>query len=192
MPLKRGYSRATLDHNIRDMRAHHPLAEALGAAYSIAREAWRKRHPREAYPAYLRPEHQQRHQVELQAADGKARRTRTRARTAARRMPRRAPRHAARKNPIRRTGATDLYTGFHGEPPKKFTPRTFDDMPDEIWQQGDVVAIAYKTRRDGKTVVFEHEFRPKSRPKLCISPDGKRIFLIDGKYKVTDRGIEDR
>lgn len=57
---------------------------------------------------------------------------------------------------------------------------------------GNVEAIAYNTIRDGKRQSYQHEFKPSSRPVLAVSHDGRRLYLLAGAYRFTDRGIEDR
>lgn len=59
------------------------------------------------------------------------------------------------------------------------------------WQMGPVVGIAYEARRDGKSDRYFHEFAKSARPNLVASEDGKQLYITDGKYTVTERGIED-
>ena len=56
---------------------------------------------------------------------------------------------------------------------------------------GECEAIAYTATRDGATHSYEHDFRESSRPVLAVTPDGKRLYLVGGKYKFGNRGIED-
>lgn len=67
-------------------------------------------------------------------------------------------------------------------------------LPDENvagWEMGPVVGIAYQAKRDGKTQQYFHEFKKAARPRLVSQDDGKQLYIEGGKYKVTDRGIED-
>jgi len=67
-------------------------------------------------------------------------------------------------------------------------------LPDENvagWEMGPVVGIAYQAKRDGKTQQYFHEFKKEARPRLVSQDDGKQLYIEGGKYKVTDRGIED-
>ncbi len=57
---------------------------------------------------------------------------------------------------------------------------------------GPVLGIIYATRRDGKHEKYIHRFAEHSRPLLSVSPDGKRIELIGGSFKFTERGIVDK
>lgn len=56
---------------------------------------------------------------------------------------------------------------------------------------GDLLGVMYATTRDGKRLQYCHEFRPSSRPLLVASHDGSRIGIVGGRYRFTDRGIED-
>lgn len=57
-PLKRGYSRATIEANIaREVKRGRPAKVAEAMAYRIAREAFRERHKGRRYPAYLERHH---------------------------------------------------------------------------------------------------------------------------------------
>lgn len=49
--------------------------------------------------------------------------------------------------------------------------------------------IAYRTTRSGISERYKHTFHKGSMPLLCT--DGKRVYLIGGRYKVTERGITD-
>jgi len=57
---------------------------------------------------------------------------------------------------------------------------------------GPCEAIAYNAERDGERHSYQHEFRPESRPVLAASFDGRRLYLLEGKYEFTAHGIEDR
>lgn len=57
---------------------------------------------------------------------------------------------------------------------------------------GDIAEIRYIAERDGEHFQFEHKFRPKSRPLLIVSHDGKQLIIAGGRYDVNDRGIIDR
>lgn len=56
---------------------------------------------------------------------------------------------------------------------------------------GDALGVMYETVRDGKREKYCHEFRKQSRPLLVSSHDGSRIGFVGGRYRFTDRGIED-
>jgi hypothetical protein len=55
MPLRKGWSPSAISANIAEMvKAGHPKAQAVAAAYSTAREAFKKAHPGKPLPAHLR------------------------------------------------------------------------------------------------------------------------------------------
>lgn len=56
---------------------------------------------------------------------------------------------------------------------------------------GEVTCLGYKTRRDGKTEFYRHDFAPKSRPAFCVSHDGQQIKIVGGRYLFKDSGIND-
>lgn len=55
---------------------------------------------------------------------------------------------------------------------------------------GTIFALAYTTRRDGKSEAYIHEFRPKSRPRLRYSKRG--LLIVGGRFVFIDTGINDR
>lgn len=56
---------------------------------------------------------------------------------------------------------------------------------------GPLHAIVYSTTRDGKRERYMHEFRREARPLLAASHDGRSLYLLEGAYRFTDRGIVD-
>lgn len=52
--------------------------------------------------------------------------------------------------------------------------------------------VLYTATRDGEAERYIHEFKPKSRPLLAVSHDGKQLGIVGGRYQVTEAGIEDR
>jgi hypothetical protein len=87
--------------------------------------------------------------------------------------------------------AAKLYEDFSGHEPTRVRVRNVRD-DDTLLHVGETEAIAYNARRDGKRDSYIHEFRKGSRPLLAASHDGKRLYLLDGAYRFTDRGITDR
>jgi len=54
MPLKNGYSKATVSANIAQLRRENKSeSQAVAIALKLGRESWRKKHPTGAYPAHL-------------------------------------------------------------------------------------------------------------------------------------------
>ena len=56
---------------------------------------------------------------------------------------------------------------------------------------GELLAVEYETERDGKVERYRHAFRKRSRPLLAARHDVKRIYIVGGRYRFTDRGIVD-
>jgi hypothetical protein len=81
------------------------------------------------------------------------------------------------------------FTGVEGVDVALVTVPPQDDVFVVI---GRCEAIAYTATRDGETASYQHEFRLESQPLLAASFDGKRLYLLDGRYEFTDHGIEDR
>lgn len=87
--------------------------------------------------------------------------------------------------------AAKAYYDFTGHKPKSVTRSRLDKSPVAGYRMGDVVGIAYEARRDGKTDQYFHRFKKRVRPELVARSDGKQLYISGGKYRVTDRGIED-
>ena len=88
-----------------------------------------------------------------------------------------------------RKGAA-LFEAFTGEP-VSVRRRIQYPQPKVAVGFGKVVAIAYKTRRDGEVEVYEHEFKPKCAPALGVSADGRQLIMAGGSYRVTETVIND-
>lgn len=58
-------------------------------------------------------------------------------------------------------------------------------------QVGKIDAIRYTTVRDGVTEHYQHDFKTSSRPTLISNFDGSQINVVGGRYRFTERGIED-
>jgi hypothetical protein len=67
-----------------------------------------------------------------------------------------------------------------------------DPLPDAVAVIGECDAVCYTTVRDGRRESYIHEFRSRDKPLLAVSPDGRRLLLIGGRYLFTERGIVDR
>ncbi len=65
------------------------------------------------------------------------------------------------------------------------------DVPTALMVQGTVESISYRTTHGGKVVLYKHDFAPGSRPFLASGPRKNQVFLVGGRYHVTDRGIVD-
>lgn len=56
---------------------------------------------------------------------------------------------------------------------------------------GTLDGVLYTTVRDGVTEKYIHKFAARDKPVLVVSPDGRQIFVIGGRYTFTERGIVD-
>lgn len=65
------------------------------------------------------------------------------------------------------------------------------NIPSAVAVMGPVEFIGYRTTHGRKAVLYRHDFAPGSRPQLCAGPDENELYLIGGRYRVTDRGIVD-
>ena len=90
-----------------------------------------------------------------------------------------------------RSRAIKAFQDFSGHnPDREYTVR----LPDEDqygWRMGPAVGVAYEAKRDGVTERYFHEFKKSARPDLIASDDGKSLYFAKGRFKVTERGIED-
>ena len=56
---------------------------------------------------------------------------------------------------------------------------------------GECDGVLYTTVRDGVTERYIHEFASGDKPLLCVSPNGKQMLFVGGRYVFTERGIVD-
>jgi hypothetical protein len=80
-----------------------------------------------------------------------------------------------------------LFEDFNREEPHYIDKIYIPDFSELIFV-GPCLDISYHAR-DGHD--YRHEFRKKSRPDLCVTPDGLQLVLIGGNYQFTGRGITD-
>ncbi len=90
-----------------------------------------------------------------------------------------------------RARAIAAFEDFKGERPSRLRRAQLPDADVTGWQMGPLVGVAYEARRDGKTAQYFHEFQPRARPNLIAQDDGRRLYIEGGRYRVTDKGIED-
>jgi hypothetical protein len=87
--------------------------------------------------------------------------------------------------------AAKLYEDFTGDVPQ-YIEKVYVDVPEVVWLLGELDAVLYTCIRDGKTEHYKHTFKKSSRPLLCSNETGSAIFCVGGRYRITDRGIEDK
>lgn len=85
--------------------------------------------------------------------------------------------------------ASEIYRGFREATPKRARVVRVT-LPKAVAIIGPVRAIEYDTKHGSQAVPYRHKFARGSAPLLVAAPDG-RIFLLEGRYHFTDRGIVD-
>ncbi|MHB8414592.1 MAG: hypothetical protein ACYDDA_03805 [Acidiferrobacteraceae bacterium] len=88
--------------------------------------------------------------------------------------------------------AAKLYRSFRERVPDRIKRVGVPPLPRIAVDIGRVEYVGYRTTHGKKLTLYQHDFAPASRPLLCVSPDGRQILLIGGRYVFTDRGIVDR
>ncbi len=63
--------------------------------------------------------------------------------------------------------------------------------PKALWRLGICEFIGYMTTHQGKPALYVHHFAPGSRPVLVASVRRNGLYLMGGRFRVTDRGITD-
>lgn len=84
--------------------------------------------------------------------------------------------------------AVKWYEDFHERKPKRARVVRLK-LPKTVAVMGYCDAIQYRMVNGGQLQRYKHTFARGSYPLLCT--DGKRVYLIGGRYHVTDRGIVD-
>ena len=52
--------------------------------------------------------------------------------------------------------------------------------------------VLYTTTRDGRVEKYIHKFHERDKPEFVVSPDGRGLFMVGGRYDFTERGIVDK
>jgi hypothetical protein len=86
--------------------------------------------------------------------------------------------------------AAKLYEDFRERPARRARSVRLK-LPRAVMVMGYCDAIQYRTTHGGKSVRYKHTFAPGSKPLLCAGPGRNQLFLIGGRYHVTERGIVD-
>lgn len=87
--------------------------------------------------------------------------------------------------------AADLYERFTGHDAEIAGTVIVPDLPSTVAVIGPCDAVLYTTVRDGVEEKYIHKFRAADKPLLCVSPNGRQILLVGGRYVFTERGIVD-
>lgn len=88
--------------------------------------------------------------------------------------------------------AANLYERFSGHEATEGVRIKKPTIPDVGVLIGEIDGILYTTVRDGKVEKYIHKFHPSDKPDFVVSPDGRQIFLVGGRYDFTERGIVDK
>lgn len=86
--------------------------------------------------------------------------------------------------------AARLYKGFREAPPQKVTI-VRRALPKALAQIGLAEFVGYATTHHGELKLYIHEFAAGSRPGLYASGRRGELYLLGGRFTVTDRGITD-
>ena len=87
-------------------------------------------------------------------------------------------------------GAFKLAEDFREKTPTRARKVSYS-IPRVLMIMGHVEFIGYRTTHGQQLVLYKHDFAPGSRPQLAAGPKRNQLFLIGGRYRVTDRGIVD-
>lgn len=87
-------------------------------------------------------------------------------------------------------GAFRLHEAFREKTPTRAKKVSYS-IPKTLMVMGHVEFIGYRTTHGTELVLYKHDFAPGSRPQLAAGPKRNQLFLIGGRYRVTDRGIVD-
>lgn len=88
--------------------------------------------------------------------------------------------------------AARRYERFTGHDAEVFGTIEFPNLDGvAVAMIGECDGVLYTTVRDGKTERYIHEFEEADKPLLCVTPDGRQLLLVGGRYRFTERGIVD-
>jgi hypothetical protein len=86
--------------------------------------------------------------------------------------------------------AIALFRDFREKSPGRII-RLDVDIPTALAVMGRLEFVGYRTTHGRKSVLYTHEFAPGSRPLLCAGSRDNQLFILDGSFRVTERGIVD-
>jgi hypothetical protein len=86
--------------------------------------------------------------------------------------------------------AKKLYEDFR-ETSAKRTRKIRLKLPRAVAVMGYCEAILYSTTHNGVAKLYKHKFAKGSRALLCAGPGKSQLYLIGGRFHVTERGIVD-
>jgi hypothetical protein len=86
--------------------------------------------------------------------------------------------------------AKKLYEDFR-ETSAKRARKIRVKLPRAVAVMGYCEAILYSTTHNGVAKLYKHKFAKGSRALLCAGPGPNQLYLIGGRFHVTERGIVD-
>jgi hypothetical protein len=87
--------------------------------------------------------------------------------------------------------AASLYERFSGHEAEAIGRIKVPALPKVGVSIGEIDGVLYTTVRDGRTEKYIHKFAKNDRPLFVVSPDGRQLFMIGGRYRFTELGIVD-
>lgn len=88
--------------------------------------------------------------------------------------------------------AASLYERFSGHEAESIGKIRVPGLPKVGVCIGEVDGILYTTVRDGVVEKYIHKFAKADKPLFVVSPNGKQLFMIGGRFTFTERGIVDK
>jgi len=88
--------------------------------------------------------------------------------------------------------AAEAYENFTGRPATHSTRFKNGKFP-AGFELGKLEGVIYRANREGDdgNTVYRHDFKKSSQPLLIAANDGSQLDIVGGRYRVTERGIED-
>lgn len=88
-------------------------------------------------------------------------------------------------------GAFKLHEQFREAKPTRARIITAPALPRALMVLGELEFVGYRTTHGGKVHRYCHTFHAGSMPRLAAGPKLNQLYLLGGRYHVTDRGIVD-
>lgn len=86
--------------------------------------------------------------------------------------------------------AAKLYEDFREATPRRARKVTVK-LPKAVMVMGYLEFVGYSTTHGRQARLYKHKFAKGSRALLCAGPGKNQLFIIGGRFHVTDRGIVD-
>lgn len=86
--------------------------------------------------------------------------------------------------------AAKLYESFREKAPSRVR-KVQVKLPKAVMVMGYLEFVGYSTTHGSQARMYKHKFAKGSRPLLCAGAGNGQLYLIGGRFHVTDRGIVD-